>query len=152
MSKQYPLTVLLESPRPRDECGRRAPAEGRDWHAPAQVSARRAQVSGRRPTWVTRPWGAREPRLTAGQALHSEESARDTNAKIKYLYLYTYACPDLWVLVGRALRVHVPHTVAQRLGIPQVTTHTIHCLFLSFHMYHAVKVGLRGVVLTAMET
>ena len=71
--------------------------------------------------------------------------ARDTLAH----YL---ECPHLWVLVSRALRVHVPDTVAQRLGMPHVTTQTVHSMFLAFHMYHAVKVGHRGVVLIAMET
>ena len=63
-----------------------------------------------------------------------------------------FECPHLWVLVGRALRVHVPGTVAQRLGMPQITTQTVHSMFLAFHMHHAAKVGHRGVVLTAMAT
>ena len=47
-------------------------------------------------------------------------------------------------------RTHVPDSVTQRLGIPGVTTHAIRSLFLAFHMYHAVKVGHRGAVLTAL--
>ena len=43
-------------------------------------------------------------------------------------------------------------TVAQRLGLPQITTQTIHSMFFAFRMYHAVRIGHTGVVLTALET
>ena len=60
-------------------------------------------------------------------------------------------CPKLWTLIDDELEVEYG-SLEHRLGLHQVSSHTVRALFLAFHLYHALKVGHLGVALEALQS
>ena len=61
-------------------------------------------------------------------------------------------CPFLWTLVYHTTGTRHHMDLLTRLGMLQASMEHVSALFCAFHVNHALKVGNRGVVLTAFES
>ena len=55
-------------------------------------------------------------------------------------------------IVSSALGEQVPDSVVGRLGIPVLSTMTLHGIFIAYHAYHTIKISHRDFVLRAIES